>query len=404
MPESLDDLYDDFVNDNSPEHDDELEHEGILFPDEGDPDDDELDLEMEEFGHSDYGDTEEDEDEDTEEVEEEEEDPENKPTTHDDAIEQSDVIDDLLKAKGILDPTKLNFEDENGELVEVSFYDLSYDEQMNILKTNDDLSTLLDPTEIEAVSFLRRNQVSLEDTIKYYERKAVEDYINSQNINGLEIDQYSDEDLYAMHLRSEYEDLTNDEIEADLQKQLEHPELFKKKVDKLRTEYKEIEEKQLQEAQTEREAQDEQTYEELKTSLISIATGIEDVSGSGLDLDIDDKNEVLDHILKKDLNGVTPFIKSLNSPQQLFELAWFAKKGKEAFDTIHDHYRKVIAETRRSAFEKGKESAKPTQQVQQEQQPKPGRKSVVKRGAKAQSARIQTKTDAMSIDDLFTDY
>ena len=77
----------------------------------------------------------------------------------------------------------------------------------------------------------------------------------------------------------------------------------------------------------------------------------------GLDLDIDDKNDVLSYILDKDINGTSQFIKSLDSPDKLFELAWYATKGNEAFNILHDYYKKQIDQTRKSAYDKGREEA-----------------------------------------------
>ena len=61
-----------------------------------------------------------------------------------------------------------------------------------------------------------------------------------------------------------------------------------------------------------------------------------------LELEDDDKEEVLQFLLNKDINGQSEFVKLLNDPNALFQLAWFAIKGQEAFSTIHDYYKKEI--------------------------------------------------------------
>ena len=382
MPDNLDDLYDDLISGEPGEqhlfeHDDDS---ALITPNATDFNDDEFDNDIQLFELPSIDGEDEEEEETT------------TTTSQWDSLAENEVINELLLAKGIADPSKLNYENEDGTLSEVNFYELPYNEQLNILKANDDVNTILDTEEIDTINFLRTHNVTLEEAIEYYQRKAIEDHINSQNIVGLEVDQYTDEELYVLDLRNKYEELTDEEIGLELQKQLEHPDLFKKKVDKLRTEYKEIEEQQIQETIRTREQQDEQKYQELESNLINVAQSIEDIGG--LDLDVDDKNEILSYILEKDINGVTPFIKSLNSPQQLFELAWFAVKGNDAFNILHDYYRKEIEKVSRSSYEKGKQSvAQPSQQ-------KPQRFSTVRKEPTVQRPG-RSNGSIESIDDLY---
>lgn len=83
-----------------------------------------------------------------------------------------------------------------------------------------------------------------------------------------------------------------------------------------------------------------------------------------LELEDQDKDDVLRCLLEKDAQGQSKFIKLLEDPKMLFRLAWFAEKGDEAFDTIHQYYKKEIETARRG---------KPTV---------PGRNSEVVRGTK----------------------
>jgi len=327
------------------------------------------------------------------------------PTQHSQQTqEEADIISDLLRSKGITDPSSINYENEEGEIEQVSFYELPYEEQLQILQSNDsDLGPGLSDTESEAVEFLRQNGVSLQEAIDYFQRKAVEDHINSQNISGLEVDQYTDEELYSLNLRSEFPDLTDDEIQLTLEKQLEHPDLFRKQVDKLRTDYKEIEISQIDESKAQQEQIAEQQRAELEDTLINVATSVSDIGG--LTLDDTDKNEVLHHILNKDMNGISPFIKSLNSPEQLFDLAWYAVKGKEAFDTIHDYYKKEIANVSKAAFEKGKQSASGYSTSKSNPAPpvQSNKRSYTRKGTLPTFPNAPTNEDGMSINDITID-
>jgi hypothetical protein len=317
-------------------------------------------------------------------------------------MEESDLVTDLLRSKGITNPDEINFENENGELELRSFYDLSYTEQLEVLKSSDaDIGYGLKEEELGAIDFLRENDVTFEEAIDYFQRKAVQEYIDSQNISGLEVDQYEDTDLFVLDLKTKFPDLTNDELDIELQKQLENPDVFKKKVDKLRTDYKEIEANQIAQARQEQEQEDEYKRKELEDTLVTTAISVEEIGG--LTLDNDDKNAVLSYILEKDMNGVSPFIKSLNSPQTLFELAWFATNGKQAFNIIHDYYKKEIAQVSKTAFEKGRAAAGGTSQSTQETRRTYTRKNGGQAASRPNSGFINDNPTSMSINDLNID-
>lgn len=279
------------------------------------------------------------------------------PTTPEGITEaEADIIADLLKSKGIEDPGQINYENEDGIVEKVNFYDLSYEEQLEILKSSDaDINFGLVDDELDTIQFLRDNKVTFEEAVEYFQRKAIEDHLNSQNILGLEVDQYADEELFVLDLKSKYPDLTDEELDVELTKQLEHPEVFRKKVEQLRTDYKEIEASQLEQARSDQEEADNQRTQELEDTLVTTAIAIDELGG--LSLDDNDKNEVLSFILEKDINGFSSFIKSLNSPQTLFEAAWFVTKGKEAFGIVHDYYKKEITQVSKASYERGRQSA-----------------------------------------------
>lgn len=351
MPTSIDDLYEGYEGDDS-HQDDDVDLSGMLpgglQPDDTDP---ELDFEIANNNGNDMSgimdfNMDDDDDDDNQD---------NDGTPK--VPQELQLIQSLLKAKGINDLSAIKYENEDGEIEDVDFTTLPIEEQLAILNSTDaDINFGLSDSETDAVNFLRENKVDLKSAIDYYQKKAVEDYINSQNISGLEVNQYTDEELFALDLKTRYEDFTEEEIELELAKQLEHPELFKKKVDKLRSEYKEIETSQLEQSRLEAEGEETAKIEELTTSLVGVAQSIEDIGG--LDIDVDDKNEILTYILDKDLNGNSSFIKDLDDPKKLFELAWYSVKGKEAFNIIHDYYKKEIENVRKASYKKGIDEAK----------------------------------------------
>lgn len=50
-----------------------------------------------------------------------------------------DIITSLLKEKGISDPNKVKFENEDGEIEEVPFSSLDKEEQLNILNSQEEV-------------------------------------------------------------------------------------------------------------------------------------------------------------------------------------------------------------------------------------------------------------------------
>lgn len=383
MQEGIDNLYDDLIDGQNQDTDD-VSH--LIPMDFEDPDLDDTEYTIEEEYRFDpnagIGN---DDDEENEENEGSQDD------THD--YQPDALILSLLKAKGI-DPEAVKFENEDGEIEEVPFSSLSEEERFNILNSSDaDIDFGLNDDEVGTLNFLRENNVSFEDAIKYYQRQAIQEYIDSQNINGVEINQYTDEELYVLDLKSKYEDLTDDEIEIELSKQIEHPELFKKKMDKIRSEYEDLEKQQLEQAKTEQQTKDEEAYKLVETNLINAAENINDIGG--LDLDVDDKNQVLTYLLQEDLNGTSAFVKSLDDPNTLFELAWFATKGKEAFSIIHDYYKNQIETVRKTTYEKAKQefSSKPKED---------GDKTTKKAVLKAPTTKVDKK-EYLSINDLQID-
>lgn len=270
--------------------------------------------------------------------------------------QQEDLVSALLRNKGIQNPHEINFEEEDGAASVKDFYELTPEEQLELLEVNDlDDNYGLDDNEIEAVNFLRENNVTLQEAIEYYQNQAIEEYKNTAQTAPLEIDAYTDEELYVVDLKTKYDDLTTEELEVELTKALENPDLFKKKVDKLRTDYKRLEDENRAVASQASQASQEEAYTKITNSLIDVANGIEDLYG--IDLDVQDKEDIINAIVDRDLNGVTPLVKALDNPTNLFKAAWFVQKGEEAFNLLHDYYKREIEKVRTASYTKGKSEA-----------------------------------------------
>lgn len=250
--------------------------------------------------------------------------------------ENSELINNLLAQRGITDASKIQIEDEDGNIQELDFNSLPIEEQLEILQQE---TPELDDSEIETINYLRENGVGIQELIEYHRNQAIQEYLQSQQTDYT-VDNLSDEELYKLDIASRYEDLSEEELEIELQKELNNPDLFKKKVDKLREVYKQEEIAEQTELAKQAELEEEQNYQVLIDSMVEVAQETNELFD--LELEDEDKEEVLQFLLNKDINGQSEFVKLLNDPKALFQLAWFATKGQEAFSTIHDYYKKEI--------------------------------------------------------------
>lgn len=246
---------------------------------------------------------------------------------------------------------KVTYENEDGSTEEVNFNDLNTEEKLNILK---ELTTPnLTKDEIGVINYLRaNNNATLQDVIEYYSNKAVEDYIkeNGPVEKQYSIDEYSDEELYITDLKSKFEDMTDDEIKADLEIAKENEDLFKKKVDIIRKQYKAQEEEKIQESIREQEAQLNAFRDSLQSQLKDfneVSMDYKDSKSDTLQIEDSEKEEIYKYILNQDENGATQFFKDLNDPQRLVELAWFALYGKEAISDISNYWKSQLKNTRK---------------------------------------------------------
>lgn len=250
--------------------------------------------------------------------------------------ENSELINNLLAQRGITDASKIQIEDEDGNIQELDFNSLPIEEQLEILQQE---TPELDDSEIETINYLRENGIGIQELIEYHRNQAIQEYLQTQQTDYT-VDDLSDEELYKLDIAARYEDLSEEELEIELQKELNNPDLFKKKVDKLREVYKQEEIAEQTELAKQAELEEEQNYQMLVDSMVEVAQETDELFD--LELEDEDKEEVLQFLLNKDINGQSEFVKLLNDPKALFQLAWFATKGQEAFNTIHDYYKKEI--------------------------------------------------------------
>ena len=123
-----------------------------------------------------------------------------------------DYLTQLLKSRGV-DRERVRIENEEGEIEEWKFDDLDDETKFGILSQND---SMLSDDEINTVNFLRQNRMNLPDLIEYQRQQAIKEYLEQNSTPQYTVDQVSDDDLFRFELQDQMPDLTDEEIEDQL--------------------------------------------------------------------------------------------------------------------------------------------------------------------------------------------
>ena len=272
-----------------------------------------------------------------------------------------DIITSLLKEKGISDPNKVKFENEDGEIEEVPFSSLDKEEQLNILNSQEEVpveDNELDDSEIDLLNNIRQNYTSTEDFINGIKVQAVQEFINQNNQPSYQIDDLTDDELYVLDLTSRVPDLTEQQANEALDRAKQDLDLYSKQVNGLRSEYKALEDTKRSEEQLSKQAEDEEQYQQFTNSIVDTITNLNKIGNLDIELDNDDKNEIANFILSKDEAGISYFAKALNDPNALVQMAWFALHGQETIEQVTDYFTEQIKQVSKSRYNQGLEDAK----------------------------------------------
>lgn len=283
---------------------------------------------------------------------------------------EDDAMTVFLKSKGIVDPTKIQFENENGEIEDVDFNSLSREEQMTMLQelTAPDLSE----HEVGVINYLRQNKVTFDQVIDYFANQRLEAYLNEHpedvHQKNYSIDDYNDDELYLADLKSKYPSFTDEELLSKLNIAKSDEDLFKKEVDVLRESYKAQEDQMLKDA----ELAEQQQYEDLQNSLMRAVSNLNEISLDTADPSSDslvvedkDKHQILAYLLNQDKDGKSQFVKDIENPNTLIELAWYRTHGRDVIDGISQYWKDILKSERKkiASLEKQLENTKSNKTV-----------------------------------------
>ena len=283
---------------------------------------------------------------------------------------EDDTMSAFLKSRGIVDPSKIKFENENGEIEDIDFNSLSREEQLTMLQELTDPG--LTSHEIEVVNYLRKNQVTFNEVVDYFANQKLEEYLNEhpeeRHQKNYSVDDYNDDELYLADLKSKYPSFSDEELLSKLNIAKSDENLFKKEVDVLRESYKAQEDQMLKDA----ELAEQQQYEDLQNNLINAVSAFNEISLDTRDSESDslviedgDKRQILGYLLDQDKDGKSQFVKDIENPATLIELAWYRTHGRDVIDGISQYWKDILKSERKkiASLEKQLEDKKSNKTV-----------------------------------------
>lgn len=257
----------------------------------------------------------------------------------------------FLQERGIKDPSKITFVNEDESTEEIDFNSLSADEQLDLLKQITDPG--LSEIEINTINFLRQNNITIDQYADYIAQQKLDAYLNEhpdeKHQKKYYIDDYSDDDLYLVYLKNQYPDFTDEELLSKLDSAKDNQELFNKEVQVLRNNFKANEDQ----AEAEKAAQEQQMVEDLRNNLAKAAEGFSEIQLDYTDkesdtivIDDEDKQQMMSYILDQDADGKSQLVKDLEDPDRLIELAWFSTQGAKVLSELTKYWKGLLSNER----------------------------------------------------------
>lgn len=242
-----------------------------------------------------------------------------------------DLTSEVLRLKGITDPSKIKFEDETGAVIERSWDTLTKSEQLNILAGQEQEDYDLDDEEIELLNTIRKSGLSVNDFFANMQQRNQEVPERSYKI-----DQLSDEDVYALDLLDKVgsDNITDEEIEQAISNAKQNETLFKKTVEGLRKEYIRLQQDEEAWLANEQAAQQQAAYKNFATSITNEIRGLNSFAGQELELSTEDSEELAAFMLDLDEQGVSAFGRALQDPNLFTKAAFWLLNEEQIIEEL----------------------------------------------------------------------
>ena len=275
--------------------------------------------------------------------------------------EEDNFTSEFLKTKGITDPTKIKFEEDDGSIIERNWNDLTREEQINILNTPvDNTPVTKEPTsnpveneltdeEIELLNTIRQSNLTPSQYLQQFQQPQEPIY---------KVDDLEDDDLYILDLESKVGELSDEDAAQALAVAKQNETLFKKQIEGIRKEYKEREDFLQQQEEANIEEQQRIAFEQYSNNIIDAIDQFNTIGNLDLNFEDSDRNELASFILSQDESGQNYLYQALQDPETLVKAAWFILNGEEAFNGLSDYFINEIKLKSDAQYKKGLEDGK----------------------------------------------
>ena len=235
---------------------------------------------------------------------------------------EDDLTSEVLKLKGIDDPSKISFEDESGAIVTRSWDSLSREEQINILgdvKEAQPVDNQLGEDEISLINSIRNSGMD----VKQYLQSLTPQINQPQETD--QISNMSDEDLFAFDLINKVgnDNITDEELDKAIEDAKANETLFKKQVDGLRAVYAQKFQEQQANIANQQQAMQQQKYQAFANVVNQQIDNFSNFAGQSVQLSNDDKDTLSDFMLTLDDSGTSALGRALQNPEILTKAAFW---------------------------------------------------------------------------------
>lgn len=251
-----------------------------------------------------------------------------------------DLTSEVLRIKGISDPDKIKFEDDNGQIIERAWDSLSREEQINILTQQEEPDNELDDAEIALINQIRNSGLDVNSYLQTLQTPVQKSY---------RVDELSDDELYALDLLDKIgsENITDEELLQATDAAKQNEELYKKTTEGLRREYKRLQEEEEARLLNERMAYQEREYQDFSNSIVNQIRSLKSFAGSDLQLSQNDVEDLSSFILERDESGVSAFGRAMQDHALITKAAfWLLNEDK-----ITEELNKQIQESYNRGYE-----------------------------------------------------
>lgn len=269
-----------------------------------------------------------------------------------------DFVSDVLKTKGINDPSRIRFEEDDGSITERSWDSLSKEEKINILNTQTTApqysdSDFLDQEELNLINQIRNSGMSpsqfINSTVQQNQAPQQPTY---------RIEELSDDEIFLLDLESRVGELTDEEAIEALNSAKQNEQLYQKQINGIREEYKEREDYEKEQKNVIMQEEQRRAFENYQAQVVGAIDQFTSVGNLDLDFEDSDKEELAEFMLTQDQNGQNYFYQALQDPVNLVKAAWFILNGDEAFNNVSDYFINQIKLVSQNQYNKGLEDGK----------------------------------------------